>query len=229
MTKPQPPISTTPDTPATALTAQAPALSAPAPAISAQAPVSVRNAVSAQVSATTAATGTHFHLMGIGGIGLSAFARLLQARGFTVSGCDAAASELTRQLQHEGISVSVGHAAVHLRGVDVLIASEAVSRAHPEIAAARAAGIEVRPRMALMDELLASGPSVGVVGTHGKTTTTSMIAVAMHGAGLDPAAFVGGIIPAFGSNARAGQGCSLQKIHIKKGKEYRKLWDSGQN
>ena len=218
MTKPQPPISTTPDTPATALTAQAPALSAPVPAVSVQAPVLVRNAVSvqnaasAQVPATTAATGTHFHLMGIGGIGLSAFARLLQARGFTVSGCDAAASELTRQLQHEGISVSVGHAAVHLRGVDVLIASEAVSRAHPEIAAARAAGIEVRPRMALMDELLASGPSVGVVGTHGKTTTTSMIAVAMHGAGLDPAAFVGGIIPAFGSNARAGKGPFVAEI-----------------
>ena len=155
---------------------------------------------------------THFHLMGIGGIGLSAFARILKARGFTVSGCDSAASELTCQLVQEGIEVSVGHGASHLTGVDVLIASEAVERDHPEIVAARAAGTEVRPRMALLSELLLSGPSVGVVGTHGKTTTTSMIAVAMHGAGLDPAAFVGGIIPQFGSNARAGQGPFVAEI-----------------
>ena len=155
---------------------------------------------------------THFHLMGIGGIGLSAFARILKARGFMVSGCDSAASELTRQLVQEGIEVSIGHGASHLTGVDVLIASEAVERDHPEIVAARAAGTEVRPRMALLSELLLSGPSVGVVGTHGKTTTTSMIAVAMHGAGLDPAAFVGGIIPQFGSNARAGQGPFVAEI-----------------
>ncbi|WP_425148501.1 UDP-N-acetylmuramate--L-alanine ligase [Deinococcus sp.] len=150
--------------------------------------------------------------MGIGGIGLSAFARLLRARGFQVSGCDAQPSELTAQLQAEGIDVQIGHAASHLEGVNVLIASEAVNRLHPEIVAARRAGIEVRPRMALMEELLASGPSVGVVGTHGKTTTTSMIAVAMHGAGLDPAAFVGGIVPSFGSNARAGKGPFVAEI-----------------
>ena len=158
--------------------------------------------------------------MGIGGIGLSAFARLLRARGFQVSGCDAQPSELTRQLEAEGISVQIGHAASHLTGVDVLIASEAVGRLHPEIVAARQSGIEVRPRMALMEELLLSGPSVGVVGTHGKTTTTSMTAVAMFGAGLDPAAFVGGIIPSFGSdtapsfgsNARAGSGPFVAEI-----------------
>ncbi|GGJ73389.1 UDP-N-acetylmuramate--L-alanine ligase [Deinococcus aquiradiocola] len=162
--------------------------------------------------APTPARPTHFHLMGIGGIGLSAFARILRARGFTVSGCDSAPSELTHQLQLEGTDVLIGHGATHLSGVDVLIASEAVSRTHPEIVAAREAGIEVRPRMALMEELLAGGPSVGVVGTHGKTTTTSMTAVAMYGAGLDPAAFVGGIIPAFGSNARAGQGPFVAEI-----------------
>ncbi|MGI8748505.1 MAG: Mur ligase domain-containing protein, partial [Deinococcus sp.] len=154
----------------------------------------------------------HYQLMGIGGIGLSAFARLLRARGFRVSGCDAAPAELTAQLQGEGIEVQTGHAASHLAGVDVLIASEAVSRGTPEIAAARAAGIEVRPRMALMDELLVASPSVGVVGTHGKTTTTAMIAVAMFGAGLDPAAFVGGIVPEFGSNARVGNGPFVAEI-----------------
>lgn len=156
----------------------------------------------------------HYHLMGIGGIGLSAFARLLSARGFTVSGCDAAPSELTRQLEQEGIRVSIGHDAAHLDGVDVLIASEAVSHASAEWAAARERGIEIRPRMSLMNELLCAGPSVGVVGTHGKTTTTSMTAVAMLGAGLDPAAFVGGIVPEFGagSNARAGHGPFVAEI-----------------
>jgi UDP-N-acetylmuramate--alanine ligase len=181
----------------------------PIPEAAAVSPAAV-SAVPATVALPQPAT--HFHLMGIGGIGLSAFARILKARGFTVSGCDAAASELTDQLVQEGILVSVGHGAGHVEGVDVLIASEAVSRNHPEIAAARAAGTEVRPRMALMEELLASGPSVGVVGTHGKTTTTSMLVVAMHGAGLDPAAFVGGIIPEFGSNARAGKGPFVAEI-----------------
>ncbi|WP_425429980.1 UDP-N-acetylmuramate--L-alanine ligase [Deinococcus hopiensis] len=150
--------------------------------------------------------------MGIGGIGVSAFARLLSARGVRVSGCDAHASELTAQLEAEGIAVSVGHDAGHVGGVDVLIASEAVPKDHPELVAAREAGVEVRPRMALLNELLRAGPSVGVIGTHGKTTTTSMIAVAMQGAGLDPAAFIGGIVPEFGSNARVGRGPFVAEV-----------------
>nr|WP_102127737.1 UDP-N-acetylmuramate--L-alanine ligase [Deinococcus planocerae] len=154
----------------------------------------------------------HYHLMGIGGIGVSAFARLLSARGVRVSGCDVASSELTEQLEREGIPVAVGHDAAHVGGVDVLIASEAVPKDHPELVAAREAGGEVRPRMSLLDELLRAGPSVGVVGTHGKTTTTSMIAVAMQGAGLDPAAFVGGIVPEFGSNARVGAGPFVAEV-----------------
>ena len=159
---------------------------------------------------------THFHLMGIGGIGLSAFARLLKARGYVVSGCDEQPSELTAQLVREGIAVAHGHHADHVQGADVLIASEAVDKQHPELLAARAAGTEVRPRMALMKELLAASPSVGVIGTHGKTTTTSMIAVAMSGAGLDPSALVGGIVPEFdaphGSNARIGAGPFVAEV-----------------
>ncbi|WP_309571394.1 UDP-N-acetylmuramate--L-alanine ligase [Deinococcus sp.] len=159
----------------------------------------------------------HYHLMGIGGIGMSAFARLLTARGQRVSGCDASGSELTAQLQAEGIDVAVGHAAAHVTdspfgSVDVLVASEAVPKTHPELVAARVAGIEVRPRMALLDELLAAPDSIGVIGTHGKTTTTSMIAVALLGAGLDPAAFVGGIVPEFGSNARMGSGPFVAEV-----------------
>ncbi|THF87949.1 UDP-N-acetylmuramate--L-alanine ligase [Deinococcus sp. KSM4-11] len=159
----------------------------------------------------------HYHLMGIGGIGMSAFARLLAARGQRVSGCDASATELTAQLQAEGIPVAVGHAAAHVSDavfgpVDVLVASEAVPKTHPELVAARSAGIEVRPRMTLLDELLRVPDSIGVIGTHGKTTTTSMIAVALLGAGLDPAAFVGGIVPEFGSNARVGSGPFVAEV-----------------
>ncbi|AZI43966.1 UDP-N-acetylmuramate--L-alanine ligase [Deinococcus psychrotolerans] len=155
--------------------------------------------------------------MGIGGIGVSAFARLLKARGYIVSGCDEHPSELTAQLEREGITVAHGHDPAHVHGVDVLIASEAVSKNHPELSAARQAHIEVRPRMALLAELLSASPSVGVVGTHGKTTTTSMIAVALLGAGLDPAALVGGIVPEFdlqhgGSNARIGQGPFVAEV-----------------
>ncbi len=159
----------------------------------------------------------HFHLMGIGGIGLSAFARLLKARGYQVSGCDEHLSELTAQLEREGIAVAPRHDPAHIHGVDVLIASEAVSKSHPEVQAARQADVEVRPRMALMKELLEASPSVGVIGTHGKTTTTSMIAVALVGAGLDPAALVGGIVPEFdvahgGSNARIGAGPFVAEV-----------------
>ena len=159
----------------------------------------VQDAVSTRVSTPTA----HFHLMGIGGIGVSAFARLLRARGYQVSGCDEHLSELTAQLEREGIPVALGHDPAHVAGVDVLIASEAISKQHPELIAARRAGVEVRPRMALLSELLAASPSIGVIGTHGKTTTTSMIAVALLGAGLDPSALVGGLVPEF---AAAGEG-----------------------
>ncbi|MFC4637220.1 UDP-N-acetylmuramate--L-alanine ligase [Deinococcus hohokamensis] len=150
--------------------------------------------------------------MGIGGIGMSAFARLLHSRGHRVSGCDEAATDLTRTLEREGITVILGHGAGHAADIDVLVASEAVPKDHPELAAAREAGVRVRPRMELLGELLRAGPSVGVIGTHGKTTTTSMIAVALDGAGLDPSAFVGGIVPEFGSNARVGSGPFVAEV-----------------
>ncbi|ADV67297.1 UDP-N-acetylmuramate--L-alanine ligase [Deinococcus maricopensis] len=157
-------------------------------------------------------TKPHYHFMGVGGIGVSALARLLAARGYQVTGCDEHPSELTEQLRAEGIPVHAGHDAAHVRGVDVLVASEAVPKDHPELTAAHAQGVEVQPRMRLLGELLAGGPSVGVIGTHGKTTTTSMIAVTLAGAGLDPAAFVGGIVPEFGSNARVGAGPFVAEV-----------------
>lgn len=158
------------------------------------------------------AEGGRYHLMGIGGIGISALARLLRARGAQVSGCDAAPSELTAQLQAEGIEVFVGHDPAHLRGVNVLVASNAVDANEPELLAAREQGVRVQRRMALLGDLMRGSRSVGVVGTHGKTTTTSMIAVALAGAGLDPAAFVGGLVPEFGGNARLGAGPFVAEV-----------------
>jgi UDP-N-acetylmuramate--alanine ligase len=163
-------------------------------------PPTAEPVVAEPVVSSAPALVTHYHLMGVGGIGLSAFARLLKAKGYAVSGCDEHPSELTVQLEREGIAVAPRHDPAHVHGTDVLIASEAVDKHHPELQAARAAGTEVRPRMALMKELLAASPSIGVIGTHGKTTTTSMIAIALVGAGLDPSALVGGIVPEFGSS-----------------------------
>ncbi|WP_373290968.1 UDP-N-acetylmuramate--L-alanine ligase [Deinococcus sedimenti] len=159
----------------------------------------------------------HYHLMGAGGIGMSAFARLLSAQGHRVSGCDEHVTDLTARLSQEGIPVAPEHSAAHVTDepfgrIDVLVASEAVPKDHPELVAARAAGVEIRPRMALLDALLRAGTSIGVIGTHGKTTTTSMIAVALAGADLDPSAFVGGIVPEFGSNARTGSGPFVAEV-----------------
>ncbi len=154
----------------------------------------------------------HVHLMGIGGIGISALARLLRARGYQVSGCDAQTSDLTAALEAEGIRVWRGHDPVHLAGAGVLVASNAVAEDEPELAAARAAGLPVWRRMRVLDDLMRGGPSVGVTGTHGKTSTTSMIAVVLAGAGLDPSAFVGGLVPEFGGNARLGKGPFVAEV-----------------
>lgn len=161
---------------------------------------------------------SHYHLLGIGGIGISAFARLLRARGHTVSGCDTEASDTTARLGQEGIAVSIGHSPEHLAGVNIVVASEAVPRGHPELAAAAQAGLAVVPRMALLGELLAGRRSVGIIGSHGKTTTTAMTALAMQAGGLDPAAFVGGNVREFdpsqerGSNALLGQGVFVAEV-----------------
>lgn len=169
-----------------------------------------------QVSSTTS---KHYHLMGIGGIGMSAFARLLHANGHRVSGCDQEESEQICQLQNEGIPVLIEHDPKHIShdwgthgAIDVLVASEAVPKTHPEIKAALECGVVLQQRMSLLGEFLRNVPSIGIVGTHGKTTTTSMTAIAFEGAGLDPSAFVGGNIPRFGGNTRNGQGPFIAEV-----------------
>jgi UDP-N-acetylmuramate--alanine ligase len=151
------------------------------------------------------------HIMGIGGAGMSAIARLLHARGVTVTGDDRMASPVLDALQAEGISTFVGHDPAHLDGVDAVAPSSAVSKDEPELVAARTRGIPVWHRGDVLNMLMRGSdeqPSVGiaVAGTHGKSTTTGMIATILYDAGLDPSFIIGATPASLGVNARAGAG-----------------------
>lgn len=151
-------------------------------------------------------TARRFHFVGVGGIGMSGIAELLVNLGYEVSGSDAKRSEITDRLASLGVRVAEGHDARHLGGAEIVVYSSAVKDTNPEIAAARSRGIPVIPRADLLAELMQLRYGIAVAGAHGKTTTTSMIAVVLEGAGLDPTAVIGGRLSAFGSNARLGGG-----------------------
>lgn len=146
------------------------------------------------------------HFMGLGGIGVSGLASVLLERGYHVSGCDLASSALTESLRARGATVYQGHDPAHLDSVDLLVVTAAVPASNPELGAARAAGLPVLKRAALLGALLRPLQTIVVAGTHGKTTTSALIATVLLDAGLDPTAFVGGEVPALGSNARVGRG-----------------------
>src|SRR5687767_3890580 len=147
------------------------------------------------------------HFVGIGGIGMSGIAELLANLGYAVSGSDARRSETTARLERMfGISVFEGHAAEHVGAADVVVFSSAVKPTNLEILEANRRGIPVIPRAEMLAELMRLRFSIAVAGSHGKTTTTSMIAVVLERAGLDPTAVIGGRLSAFGSNARLGGG-----------------------
>jgi UDP-N-acetylmuramate--alanine ligase len=149
------------------------------------------------------------HFVGIGGIGMSGIAELLANQGYAVSGSDAKASEVTRRLETLGVRVVTGHAAEHVGDADVVVVSSAVRPTNPEVLAARSRGIPVIPRAEMLAELMRLKQGIAVAGAHGKTTTTSMVALLLDRAGLDPTAVIGGRLSAFGSNARLGQGSYL--------------------
>lgn len=145
------------------------------------------------------------HFVGIGGIGMSGIAELLANLGYAVSGSDARRSEATARLETLfGVPVHEGHAAERVGDADVVVYSSAVTPANPELVEAGRRGIPVIPRAEMLAELMRLRFSIAVAGSHGKTTTTSMIALALEGAGLDPTAVIGGRLSAFGSNARLG-------------------------
>jgi UDP-N-acetylmuramate--alanine ligase len=147
----------------------------------------------------------HIHLVGIGGTGLSAIARVLLGRGFEVSGSDRQLNELTSSLEESGATIYEGHAAEQIEGADVVLVSSAVPSQNPEVRAAAQAGITIVKRNEFLGKLMSGSYGVAVAGTHGKTTTTGMIAQIMMEAGLDPTVIVGAELPLLGSNGRAGQ------------------------
>jgi UDP-N-acetylmuramate--alanine ligase len=150
--------------------------------------------------------GMHVHLVGIGGAGLSAIARVLQSEGCVISGSDQAASAATEQLAALGAGVTIGHAAGNIAGAEVVIVSAAIQPDNPEIAEARRRHIPVVKRADVLGYMMTGRVGVAVAGTHGKTTTTAMIAQVLIDANLDPTVIVGGVMGTLGANARAGKG-----------------------
>lgn len=144
--------------------------------------------------------------MGIGGIGMSGIAEVLLASGFAVSGSDARESETTRRLEELGARVHIGHSATNVAGADVVVFSSAVPRTNPELVAAREAAIPVIPRAEMLAELMRLKNGIAIAGSHGKTTTTSLLATVLREAGLDPTVIIGGKLNALGSNAARGKG-----------------------
>jgi UDP-N-acetylmuramate--alanine ligase len=146
------------------------------------------------------------HLMGVGGAGMSGIARILLARGVAVSGCDAKDSTVLAPLRALGATVAIGHDASHVTACDTLVVSSAIRPTNPELEAARAAGRLVLPRAAALASVMAGRVGLAIAGTHGKTTTTSMLTVAMHACGRDPSYAIGGDLNEPGSNAHNGSG-----------------------
>jgi UDP-N-acetylmuramate--alanine ligase len=146
------------------------------------------------------------HFVGIGGAGMSGIAEVLINQGFEVSGSDLVESGTTRHLRQLGVQLHLGHDASHVREADVLVISSAVDASNPEIVAAREARIPVVPRAEMLAELMRFRRGIAVAGTHGKTTTTSLTASLLAEAGLDPTFVIGGLLNAWGSHARLGEG-----------------------
>ena len=146
------------------------------------------------------------HFVGIGGIGMSGIAGILSESGLSVSGCDLKPSAATELLQSRGIPVSIGHDPAHLSGADLVVVTAAVKGENAELDAARRRGIPVMRRAEMLGEIVARKRAVGVSGTHGKTTTTAMIATILDSAGLDPTLLVGGIVRNFDTNSKSGKG-----------------------
>ena len=146
------------------------------------------------------------HFVGIGGAGMSGIAEVLMTQGYQVSGSDVAATSVTRRLTALGARIAMGHAADNIAGADVVVVSTAVAHDNPEIGAAREKGVPVVPRALMLAELMRLKQGIAVAGTHGKTTTTSLIASVLAEGGLDPTFVIGGRLVSADANARLGKG-----------------------
>src|SRR6516164_9354398 len=146
------------------------------------------------------------HFVGIGGIGMSGIAEVLSNLGYTVQGSDVSESGNVARLREKGVKVSVGHKAENVGAADVVVVSTAIKRDNPELMAARARRIPVVRRAEMLAELMRMKSCVSIAGTHGKTTTTTMVATLLEAGNLDPTVINGGIINAYGTNTRLGAG-----------------------
>jgi UDP-N-acetylmuramate--alanine ligase len=146
------------------------------------------------------------HFVGIGGIGMSGIAEVLANLGYTVKGSDVVDSANVKRLRDKGIAVAIGHKAENVDGADVLVVSSAIRRDNPELVAARAQRLPVVRRAEMLAELMRLKSCVAIAGTHGKTTTTSLVATLLEAGHFDPTVINGGIINAYGTNARLGLG-----------------------
>ena len=148
----------------------------------------------------------HVHFVGIGGAGMSGIAEILHNLGYTVSGTDIADSPVLRRLQSMGIHTRVGHDAQHISGADAVVTSTAVQADNPEVVEAHRKWIPVVPRAVMLAELMRLKQGIAIAGTHGKTTTTSLVASVLAQAGLDPTFVIGGRLISAGANAKLGSG-----------------------
>ena len=148
----------------------------------------------------------NIHFVGVGGSGMSGIAEVLANQGFKVSGSDLADNATTRRLRKLGVNVMQGHAAEHVAKADALVVSTAVKDDNPEVVAARERRVPIVPRAQMLAELMRLKQGIAIAGTHGKTTTTSLVASILAEAGLDPTFVIGGRLNSAGANARLGQG-----------------------
>ncbi|PAX93440.1 UDP-N-acetylmuramate--L-alanine ligase, partial [Bordetella pertussis] len=148
----------------------------------------------------------HIHFVGVGGSGMSGIAEVLLNLGYTISGSDLNESAVTRRLAELGMRIAIGHDRANVAGAGAIVTSTAVAGDNPEVLAARAARIPVVPRAVMLAELMRLKRGIAVAGTHGKTTTTSLVASVLAAGGLDPTFVIGGRLTSAGANARLGQG-----------------------
>ena len=146
------------------------------------------------------------HFVGIGGVGMSGIAEVLANQGFEVSGSDVVASAVTRRLAAQGIRIMIGHAAENAADADAVVVTTAVSETNPEVHMARSRHVPVVPRAQMLAELMRLKQGIAIAGTHGKTTTTSLVASCLAEGGLDPTFVIGGRLVSAGANAQLGSG-----------------------
>lgn len=147
-----------------------------------------------------------YHFIGIGGIGMSGLARIMLARGYSVSGSDSVPSKITGDLKDLGAKIYIGHAAQNVKSADVVIYSAAISDTNPEIKEAKKKKLTLLRRSELLGKLMLEKKGIAVAGTHGKTTTSTMLGIVLSDAGLDPAMAIGGEVKNIGGNAKDGNG-----------------------